>query len=152
MDISTCTTSLISVTSVWIAVIYSTVDSLHICSCRHALVRYQDLYSSSVVSCFSLVFSIFGSLGLQVLNAFGETRSCDSTVCSPHFFLQAPVGWFRWAPLTGLSKLPSRLTCDSLQFHHVPSSHPSIVNGLNVAKCNLVEVKHETLLASGLHH
>ena len=42
------------------------------------------------------------SLGL-VLNALGETRSCDSNVCGPCFFLQAPVDWFGWVPLPGLS-------------------------------------------------
>ena len=47
--------------------------------------------------------------------------SCDSPVRCPLFFLQAPVDWFGWVPLTGLSWLPSRLTCGSFQFHHAPS-------------------------------
>ena len=90
----------------------------------HASGRYQNLYSSSVVNCFSLVFIARGN------RKKGETMSCDSPVHCPLFFLQALVDWFGWVPLTGLSWLPSRLTCGTFQFHHAPSPHPSIANGL----------------------
>ena len=65
-----------------------------------------------------------------MLTALGGTRSCDSPVCSPLFFVQALVDWFGWVPLTGLSWLPSRFTCGALQFHHAPFPHPSIADGL----------------------
>ena len=46
------------------------------------------------------------------------------------FFLQAPVDWFGWVPLTGLSWLPSRLTCGAFQFHHAPSPHHLLPTGM----------------------
>ena len=50
--------------------------------------------------------------------------SCDSPVCCPLLFLQAPVDWFGWVPLTGLSWLPSRLTCAPFSFAmYLPHTH-----------------------------
>ena len=46
-----------------------------------------------------------------------------------HWGYQYDGAW--WVPLTGLSWLLSRLACSSLQFHQVPSSHPSIADGFN---------------------
>ena len=65
-----------------------------------------------------------------MLNALGGTRFCDSAVHGPLFFLQAPLDRFEWVTLTGLSWLPSRLTCRTLQFHHAPSTHSSTADGL----------------------
>ena len=95
------------------------------------------------------------SLGL-VLNALGETRSCDSTVCGPCFFLQASVDWFGWAPLAGLSwihwYLQGSLNCPPFHFTmHLPHTH-LLSMGLNVAKCNWGEAKHDTMLASSCHY
>ena len=89
------------------------------------------------MNCFSLVF-IARENGKK-----GETRSCESPVRCPPFFIQAPVDWFGWVPITGLSWLPSRLTCGTFQFHHAPSTQPSIADGLMWLKCNL---------GSSLHH
>ena len=89
------------------------------------------------MNCFSLVF-IARENGKK-----RETRSCESPVRCPPFFIQAPVDWFGWVPLTGLSWLPSRLTCGTFQFHHAPSTQPSIADGLMWLKCNL---------GSSLHH
>ena len=87
---------------------------------------------------------LWASLGM-VLNALGETRSCDSTVCGPCFFLQASVDWFGWAPLQGSLNFPP--------FHFTMHfSHTHLLSmGLNVAKCNLAEAKHETMLVSCLY-
>ena len=95
------------------------------------------------------------SLGL-VLNALGKTRSCDSTVCGPCFFLQASVDWFGWAPLAGLSwihwYLQGSLNCSRFHFTmHLPHTH-LLSMGLNVAKCNWGEAKHDTMLASSCHY
>ena len=51
-----------------------TVNNLHFCSCRHASGRYQDLYSSSVVSCFSLVF---------IAREFGVGAKCPQGKLGP---------------------------------------------------------------------
>ena len=94
------------------------------------------------------------SLGL-VLNALGETRSCDSTVCGPCFFLQASVVWFGWVPLPGLSWIHWYVQGSLMAaFHftmHFPHTH-LLSMGLNVVKCNLGEAKHETMLASRRHY
>ena len=89
-------------------------------------------------------------------NALGETRSCDSTVCSPCFFLQASVDWFGWAPLQGLSwihwYLQVSLNCPPFHFTmHLPYTH-LLSMGLNVAKFNWGEAKHDTMLASSRHY
>ena len=97
---------------------------------------------------------LWASLGL-VLNALGETRSCDSTVCGPCFFLQASVDWFGWVPLPGLSWIHWYFQGSFMAaFHftmHFPHTH-LLSKGLNVVKCNLSEAKHETMLASSRHY
>ena len=69
-----------------------------------------------------------------------------------------PVFFFKhlWSGLGGHYSqgcheyIPSRLTYGSLPFHH---THTHLLSmGLNVAKCNLGEAKHETMLASSLHY
>ena len=57
-----------------------------------------------------------------------------------------------WVLLTGLSWLPSRLTCGSLQFHQTPSPHPSIVDVFNyrissLGWLSLIIVNHSFYLA-----
>ena len=69
------------------------MDSLH-------LIALADILQAGIRISLHLKWGVAflqlllrASLGL-VLNALGETRSCDSTVCGPCFFLQASVDWF----------------------------------------------------------
>ena len=148
-----CTASF-PVLFVWIAV----MDSLHLNRPGgHASGMYQDLHPSSSSSSWWVAFLqllLGASLGL-VLYALGETRSCDSTVCGPCFFLQASVDWFGWVPLPGLSWIHWYFQGSFMAaFHftmHFPHTH-LLSKGLNVVKCNLSEAKHETMLASSCHY
>ena len=145
-----CTASF-PVLFVWIAV----MDSLHLIALANMLqagIR-TSIHLQWWVAFLQLLLR--ANLGL-VFNALGETRSCDSTVCGPCFFIQASVDWFGWAPLPGLSwmhwYLQGSLNCPPFHFTmHFPHTH-LLSMGLNVAKCNLGEAKHETMLASSLHY
>ena len=52
------------------------------------------------------------------------------SICTSfHWGSQCDGAW--WVPLSGLSWLPSKITCGPLLGHQAPSPHPSIVDGCN---------------------
>ena len=117
----------------------------------HHLLYEGQSWALAVLSQKSIILLMLPSCGVsfgcfcpQLSLPFG----CYSRYCICAYLLwgsQRNGAW--WVPLKGLSWLPSRLACSSLQFHQAPPSHPSIVNGFN-ASSNFAVYVHDTMLVA----
>ena len=144
-------TAFFPVVFVWIAV----MDSLHL---NHWPTCFRQVLGPLYIFSGKLLFFSFYCEWVWgwCLTPLGKPGPVIPLFVVPlFFFFHASVDRFGWVPLPGLSwihwHLQGSLNCPPFHFTmHLPHTH-LLSMGLNVAKCNLGEAKHETMLARSLH-